>query len=457
MSRTPAASGTALDDLPANRFHLRVGFASAGGLLIDGYILGAVAVALPLIPSGFGLTAWWNGLIGSSALIGLFLGGLVFGRITDLVGRKTLYTADLTVFLVGSVLQFFTEAPWQLFAVRLVMGIAIGADYAIGPALLSEFVPRKIRGPLLGSLSTVWALGYILALAVGYVFPDLGEDTWRWAIASSAVPSALVLLARLGLPESPRWLASRGRVDEALAICRRHLSPRITAADLREEPTPQESFRVLFTGRWRQRTVFAGGFWFARAWQNLAIYTFLPTVLVGLGIRDATLGSLVITSFWVVGGAIGMILVNRIGRRPLLLWTMAGMSVLLVVFGLWHHAPAPVVVGLFIVFSVVLSAGGVLEFTYPPELYPTGLRAAGSGTAAAMSRIGAALGTLLLPSVIEAWGVSGAMFVSAAVCAGGYVISHLWAPETAGLSLGEASGVPHAAPSQPAQEAVPDA
>ncbi|HEY3684146.1 MAG TPA: MFS transporter [Streptosporangiaceae bacterium] len=438
MPYAPEA-GTALDDLPVSRFHYRVGLASAGGMLIDGYILGAIAVALPLIPAGFGLTAWWSGLLGSSALIGLFIGGLVFGRITDVVGRKTLYTADLTVFLAGSLLQFAAAAPWQLFVVRLLMGIAIGADYAIGPALLSEFAPRRIRGPILGSLSTVWAAGYIAALGVGFVFPDLGGATWRWVLASSAVPSAVVLLARVGLPESPRWLASRGRTEEALAVCHRYLSPDITAADLREEPSHGQSYRVLFTRRWRARTLFAGGFWFARAWQNLAIYTFLPTVLVGLGVRDANLGSLVITSFWIVGGGVGMWLVNRIGRRPLLLWTMALMAAMLVVFGAWQHAPAPVVVGLFIAFSVVLSAGGILEFAYPPELFPTALRAAGAGTAAAMSRVGAALGTLLLPSLIAGFGVAAAMYVSAVVCAAGFVISYVWAPETSGMSLGEAS------------------
>ncbi|MER5389356.1 MFS transporter [Saccharopolyspora sp. NPDC002686] len=440
------APGTALDDLPPSRFHYRVGFAAAGGMFIDGYILGAIAIALPLIPAGFGLTAWWSGLLGSSALIGLFLGGLVFGPITDRIGRKALYTADLTVFLIGSVLQFFATEPWQLFVIRLLIGVAIGADYAIGPALLSEFAPRRIRGPFLGSLSTVWAAGYIAALGVGIVFPDLGDSTWRWVLASSAVPSAIVLMLRVGLPESPRWLASKGRLDEALLICRQYLSPRITTADLREEPAAGHPYRVLFSARWRTRTLFAGGFWFARAWQNLAIYTFLPAVLLGLGVDDGALGSLVITSFWVVGGVVGMALINRIGRRPLLLWTMAIMTVMLVVFGAYQHAPAPIVVGLFILFSIVLSAGGVLEFTYPAELFPTGLRAAGAGIAAAVSRIGAALGTLVLPSIIDGFGVATAMYVSAAVCALGYLVSHLWAPETKGMTLGEASRSRPAAP-----------
>src|SRR6185369_8886626 len=130
----PPASG--IDDAPTKAFHIRMSAFVGGGQFIDGYILGVIAIGLVLMPSDFGLTPLWKGLIGASALIGIFVGGIFFGWVTDLIGRKNLYTIDLLVFLVGSLAQFFVETPAQLFTVRLIMGIAIGADYAVGPTYL---------------------------------------------------------------------------------------------------------------------------------------------------------------------------------------------------------------------------------------------------------------------------------------------------------------------------------
>jgi MFS family permease len=131
-----------IDDAPLNNFHLRVVAYTTGGYFVDGYILGMIGIALALLAPQLGLGAVWTGLIGASALAGIFIGGLIFGWVTDRVGRQTMYVADLILFVVASVLQFFVEGPLALFILRLVMGIAIGADYAIGSALLSEFLPR---------------------------------------------------------------------------------------------------------------------------------------------------------------------------------------------------------------------------------------------------------------------------------------------------------------------------
>src|SRR6266568_2630010 len=145
-----------LDDVPLNRFHIKVTAFTTGGMFVDGYILGIIGIALAVWSPQIGLGATAEGLIGASALAGVFAGSVFFGWLTDRVGRKTMYLADLLVFVVGSAAQFFVAEAWQLIALRFVMGLAIGADYAIGAALLAEFLPKKQRGSLLASLNAVW-------------------------------------------------------------------------------------------------------------------------------------------------------------------------------------------------------------------------------------------------------------------------------------------------------------
>jgi len=427
-----------LDDVPLSKFHLRVTAYTTGGMFCDGYILGMIGIALAVWAPQRGLSAATEGLIGASALVGIFLGSLVFGPITDRIGRQTMYLADLALFVVGSVLQFFVEQPWQLVLLRLVMGIAIGADYAIGAALLSEFLPRRHRGPLLASLNAVWTVGFVVAFLVGYLMRGLGPDSWRWMLASSALPAVIVLGLRLGTPESPRWLAAQGRADEAADVLRRFFGPDVVLGA--EPPTPTRArLAVLFTPRWRYRTAFAALFWFCQVLPFFALFTFAPTVLASLGLRDEFTGGLVLNVFQLVGGVVGVVVMNRLARRGFALWSFVVLAVSLLPLALFGHPSAAVVVGSFALFAFVVSAAGNLETVYPSELFPTELRATGVGFAAAMSRIGAAIGTFLLPLSLVHLGNQATMAIGVAVLLAGAVVAWAWAPETRELTLTEAS------------------
>ena len=130
------------------RFLVKLTGVIAGGMFIDGYILGIVGTVIGAITLDLNMSLYWEGLIGASALIGIFVGGPLGGWLADKLGRKPLFAIDLAIFILGSVLQFFVDSAWQLFVVRLLMGIAIGADYSVGWPLLSEFAPRRLRGKL---------------------------------------------------------------------------------------------------------------------------------------------------------------------------------------------------------------------------------------------------------------------------------------------------------------------
>jgi putative MFS transporter len=435
----PEAVATGIDEAPIRAFHLRMAAFVGGGQFIDGYILGVIAIGLVLIPTSFGLTPLWMGLIGSSALIGLFVGGIVCGWVTDLIGRRALYTLDLVVFLVGSIAQFFVDAPWQLFAIRVVIGLAIGADYAVGPTYLAEFVPRRARGRLLGSLVGMFFVGYILSLAVGVAGRGWGSDGWRWVIASSAVPAVMVLLLRLGSPESPRWLAAKGRLAEAAAICGKYLGELVSADDLLAEPNARPSYGKLLSGAWLRRVLFVGVFWSALAWPEFAIFTFLPTVLRTLGIGNGDVGSLVIRFLSLVGFGVGLFFVARMARRAMLIGSLVGLTAIFLVLGAYGAPPGWLVVGLFGLFSLVSGFVANLEFLYPAELFPTDIRGSGVGLGSALSRVGAVAGTFLLPLLLAGPGLQFAMLVTAVVTAIGAVVTVLWAPETREATLREAS------------------
>jgi len=428
-----------IDEAPLNSFHLRVVAYTTGGYFVDGYILGMIGIALALLAPQLGLGAVWSGLIGASALAGIFIGGLIFGWVTDRVGRQTMYVADLIVFVTASVLQFFVEGPLALFVLRLIMGIAIGADYAIGSALLSEFLPRRQRGGLLACLNAIWTVGFVAAYVAGYFMQDLGPEAWRWMLASSAVPAGIVLALRLGTPESPRWLLSKGRVEEARQVVKDYIHPDADIEDLVAEQGNETSYRKLFSRGLRKRTAFAGLFWFCQVVPYFAIFTFLPTVLEGLGV-EGEFSSEVLLNLFLFGGAIvGVVVMDMMPRRTFTIGSFAVLAVLGAALGLFPQAPVPVILVLFSVFAFVIAAAADLESVYPAEIFPTEVRASGTGIAAAISRIGAAIGTFLLPTSVAQFGTGPTMLGATAVLVLGLVLSVAWAPETRHVSLSEAS------------------
>ena len=155
-----------------------------------------------------------------------------------------------------SALQFFATEPWQLIVLRILMGIAIGADFAIAGTIASEFAPQKARGPLAGRHGHDVSVGAAVAYIVGYFMLTLGPDAWRWMLASSAIPARLILIMRLGTPESPRWLLSKGRAEEAEAVLKQMFGPDATLADIEEPEDSPKGYRTIFRRVYLKRTVF---------------------------------------------------------------------------------------------------------------------------------------------------------------------------------------------------------
>ncbi|QYN25520.1 MFS transporter [Amycolatopsis sp. DSM 110486] len=428
-----ASNSSGFDDVPLNRFHLRITALTFCANYSDGYELGIISIALPLIAAQLGFGTVWEGLLGASALIGIFLGSIVVGWAADKIGRQRLYTVDFLLIAVASAAEFFVTSPTQLFILRLLIGIGIGADYALGPTLVAEFVPRKYRGGLLASLTVLWTVGYVAAFFLGNYVVSLGAESWRWLLASSSIPAIAVVLLRIGVPESPRWLLSQGRVDQARAVVERLRGDVEAFEDLvrNHVSARRVRYRELFGKKYWRNTAFGTIFYNAQVVPYFAIYTFLPLVLLkmGVGEEDTTSDGL-LNLFLLAGSLGGLWLVAKMSRRGLTIWSFVVLIATMAPMAIWPDAPTALVFPLFLVFTFTMSAAVNLDQVYPPELFPTDLRSSGVGLLNGLSRVGSAIGTFLLPLALDGIGFSPTMLILTLVLVGGLVVSLLWAPET---------------------------
>jgi putative MFS transporter len=425
-----------IDDAPFGPLHRRLAIYSCGGPFCDGYILGIIAIALGPLSKDIGLGASWQGSIAASSLVGMFIGGALFGYLTDLLGRRIMYTLDLFLLVAASAAQFYVRDPWALFALRFILGLAIGADYPIASALLSELAPKRQRGMLLAGMIGAWWLGYTASFVAGYAFSFTQGSAWRWMLASSAVPAAIVALLRWGTPESPRWLASKGRVDEARSLIRRHFGEDYA---LEETGAIGTDFRRIFRAEYAGRTAFVCAFWTCQIVPAFAIYTFAPDLLRAFGSSNPTLGSAIMSLFFLAGVIPAILLIERAGRRPLLVVPFAVTAATLALLALVPKTFTVTIAGCFIIFAMFNSGSSVLQWVYPSELFPTEVRATALGFATSVSRIGAAVGAFLFPIGLVRLGAGNLMLIASAICFIGWALSWKFAPETRGLSLLEAS------------------
>jgi MFS transporter, putative metabolite transport protein len=433
-----------LDDAPLSRFHKKLALYASGGPFLDGYVLSIIGVALVQISPRFNMSSAEEGLVGASALVGIFLGAFLGGWLTDKFGRQVLFTIDLAAIIGCSIAQFFVGDVFWLIVLRLLIGMAVGADYPIATSLLAEFSPRKWRGPLLGAFVAMWFVGAAAAYLVGEILHHTDPSNgWRWMLASAAVPAILIVLARLGTPESPRWLLKRGRVDEANEVLRKVFGAGVSVDDLPEEVRENLRVSALVKAGYGKRMAFITIFWTCSIVPLFAVYAFGPKILGALGLTGAmaNYGSAFITVMFLVGCIVGLVLVDRIGRRPLIIHSFVWGGVALLLLGIFPDASAWIVLALFAGYAVVIGGTQILQWIYPNELFPTEIRGSAVGLASSLSRIGAAIGTYLVPVSLAHLGTGGTMIVGAVVTFAGAVVSVMWAPETRGLTLGECAAM----------------
>lgn len=434
-----------LEDLPLNPFHKLLTIRSGGGSFVDGYVLSIIGVVLVKASLALGFSDLWQGLIAASALIGIFCGGFIGGWLTDRFGRRRVFFVGPVIFIVFSVIQFWTNSPELLFACRLLMGVAVGIEYPVATALLVEFLPKSSRGPRLAAMTILWFAGAACAYIVGtLLLTHAGPEAWRLGLASSAVVGLILLLIRLGTPESPRWLLSKGLKAQADAVIAKVFGAQYSTADLPEQPEIKNaSFWTLLASGYGVRLAFVVLFWTCSVIPVFAVYAFAPKVLAALSIPEtwAAVGSVAITLLFVVGCVLATGLINRMGRRPMLIHSFLWSGLALLLLGVFAHGAPVLILVLFGAYALFIGGAQVLQLVYPNELFPTEIRAVGVGIGTSLSRVGAAAGTYLVPISLAHLGIGPTMYAAAAVTLVGLLAAVLLAPETRSLNLADAASL----------------
>ena len=432
VSRVPVS------DASKRRFLIRMVTVLIGGMVLDGYVLGIIGPVSGTMAEDLQLTALWQGLIAAAALVGILIGSPIGGWAADKWGRKPIFMFDIGLFAVASAMQFFVDSPVLLVVVRLLMGIAIGTEYAVGWPLMAEFSPTHLRGRLMAAMGIAWYGGFMIAFLTGHLLSEYTELSWNFILGTSTFIAVAIFLARLGMPESPRWLWSVGRKDEARALAARYM-PDDALDDVQHEDVRKGSFGMLFSKEYWRATLFISGFWFCAVTPYFAIATFADSVLDQYGLAGGLAGGVGLSAVALAGVVVTFLLIEKVGRRALTVPPQWLCAVVLAVIGLWAGAPAIIVLVLFLVFSFFNAGYNTLTNVYPGEVLPTEIRGIGTGFAAAVSRVGAGIGTFLLPISMENLGPGPTMLIAAGVAFVGAGLSQWLAPETKGKSLTEAA------------------
>ncbi len=475
MARTAAAVptlGDALDNAPLSRRHLRFWLLAALGILLDGFDFFIIGVANPLIAEDFGVSAAVKGLVSAAAIVGAIFGAGLLGPLADRVGRRRIFQLDLWLFVAFSIACIFAWDVWSLIAFRFCLGIAIGMDYPIAASYLAEVLPAKGRGRWLVTAFSLQAVGILLGALVGVVvlliWPEVAS--WRVMLGFGAIPALVIILLRRGTPESPRWLAQNGREDEAITVTEALVGEPVVVgeADRVKREEASEGLKALirpelFSRRWRRRTIFTAVPWFLMDIATYGVGIFTPTLLAAMALSGAdatfiaddiasTVGTAALDVFLVIGFAIAIFAVDRVGRIPLQLVGFAMMAVGLCVLSLADGLSGGggqhlVLVFLgFAVFNTFMNLGpNATTYALPAEVFPGEMRAAGHGFAAASAKLGAALGVFLFPLLIDDLGTSAVLLIMAGCCTLGFLVTFAFRIETRGRTLDEISGADLAA------------
>jgi sugar porter (SP) family MFS transporter len=408
--------------------------ASLGGFLF-GYQVGVVGGALLSVRRDFGLSALDQGLLVSLLPLGALVGSIVNGRVADEFGRRRTLMLDAAVFLGGAALAAVAPNFAVLLVARALVGLAVGSVSAAVPLYLSEIAPPALRGRLVTTNQVLVTLGILVAYLVSLAFPS----SWRTMFGAGVVPAVVFLLALTRCPETPAWLQAHGDEEGA----RRVLSQVVDDQEARRMldaqrvgPEPRPGVRA------RLRSI-AGpplllGLTLAVLQQLSginAVFSYAPSIMEksGLSASSSILAALVVAGVNAGATLVALPLVDRVGRRPLLLVSFAGMALALALFGLTFTtaggSAAPLACLVAFILAFELGLGPIFWLLIAEIFRPEGKATAVSACTAVNWLSNFAVG-LAFPSV-AAWVGQGRVFwIFAVSCALGLVFVHRFVPET---------------------------
>lgn len=432
-----------LERLPLSRFHLRglgvIGLAH----LFDAFDSLIIAFVLPALLATWHITTLQAALLISIGFVGQLIGAIAISALAERIGRRA--ALRLSLFIVSILSLACSVAPTYLVLVglRFVQGFGLGGEVPVAASYLNELCPARFRGRVVYILQAMFAAGTLVTAAVALqVIPRFG---WHAMFLIGTLPLFLALLLPRLIPESPRWLAEHGRIDEAeqtvATIEADIVASGVVLGPVVPAPVPEATrgggIRALFQYGYTTRTLSTWAIAFCLSITGYGLLTWMPTLyssVYKLPLAKSLAYSLTVPAVGIFGALAGAIFIERFGRRRcFLVGFLGGAAPLLVLIVTLPSAFVVMMMAAVAMFFMTLLLSGI--YVYAPEIYPTRIRALGTGVATAWMRIASIVGPLLVGGLLAAFGVRAvfALFSGAAIV--GAIVVWLFAIETRGRSL----------------------
>jgi sugar porter (SP) family MFS transporter len=419
--------------------------AAVGGLLF-GFDTAVISGAIGFVKDQFGLDAIQEGFVVSCILIGCIAGALVAGPISDRVGRKKVLIATAAVYAISAIFSGLARNTNELIAARFLGGIAVGVSSMVSPTYIAEVAPAAIRGRLVSLQQLAIVTGILLAYFSNWLLVDIPENNWRWMFASEAVPSLALLIAVLFIPDSPRWLAKQDRDEEALSVLTRIGGPRHAERELADirSTLAVESGSMLELLRPGLRIALLIGVVLAILQQITGINTIIyyaPKVFEYAGFNEASSALFATVLVGVMNFVITMIslaIIDRVGRKVLMMIGSAGMGLCLAAAALFlSNDSLPGWLKVAIVLGYIgffgLGVGGVV-WVVIAEIFPNKTRGRAVAAATAVLWVSCFAVSQTFPLLIEIFKTD-VFWIYAAMCLIMFLFVSFVVPETKNKSL----------------------
>jgi putative MFS transporter len=419
---TPEIIGRAIDNTPLNSALKFIIAVAAAGFLFDSFDITIVGYALPKIRQEFSLSPTQVGLVGSSALAGMGVGSWCWGWIADKWGRRVVFASTVLMFSAFTGVAGLAGSLGFLIGARFLTGLGLGGMVPIDQALVTEYAPARIRGRVAAMLPLCWPMGYFTAAGMALLLvPEFG---WRWLFAIGVLPAILSFIIRRRVPESPRWLASQGRHEEARkSLAYVGVDDRLLEQARRElaavPPRPavrDATFRDLFTPPYARRVIHTWLLWFCSNFAATGFSIWLPTIYsqyYHIELSRTLLFTFIVAGTQVVARFCAFGLIDLLGRKTLIViaYGVAGFAALMFI----QSTTETSLLITAMVYAFFQDIGNLAMTVYTPEVYPVRIRGKGAAIAMGWGRFGGMISPVVAGvligsgSLILVWGMIGAM------------------------------------------------
>ncbi|HVA53545.1 MAG TPA: MFS transporter [Acidimicrobiales bacterium] len=452
LASTARTVSQLMDEAPMSRFHRRAVLISGMGFFTDAYDLFVIGTVAAILKLQWNLSTTQTSWVTGAAILGAFVGAFVFGRVADVLGRKSVYITVAVIMVIGALASAFAPNLIFLVVARFVLGLGIGGDYPVSAVMMSEFSNRRDRGRLVGLVFSMQAVGLIVGPLVGLVLLSSGMSsslTWRVMLGLGALPAAAVIYFRSRMPESPRFQSRvLGRSEQAATDLQVFANGAVdTSSAVKVEARLMRLREFLVDPRMILLMLGTAGSWFLFDYAYYGNTLSLPSILNEVSPNASLELKLVLTlalfvAFAVPGYLLAVWKMDKIGHRRL---QFIGFAVMALCFLALAAVPALTTnvapfIAIFGVSYLFTEFGpNTTTFVLPSEVFPINMRTTGHGFAAGIGKLGAFAGVFLVPQLQTHFGLRGLLLVAGVAAILGFALTKVL-PEPSGRSLEDVSG-----------------